>query len=220
MLASQVFAASLLAFRYATARLYYPQAIPATFVISGVIITEITGVSVLLAILCAQEAIRRGVRPLLAYCVNLLLASVCSGVLQWYVRYWLGLQVVVDSLGLSLTVRRMNMLYIALDTVICGAFVMIVYAHWQRELRSQRLMKALQLEHLKLEQQLMHSRLLAAQTEVEPQVLLATLGRIKDLYEAASPAAELALDEFIQGLRARLTATGGAVEPVRSATGV
>jgi hypothetical protein len=205
-------AATSLAFHSAMARYFdYATDTWASFVWGGAVISTTMGITSVLAILCADEASRRGGSPTIAYTSSLLIASAVSGVLQWYLRVWFGLTWIADG-DPSDAIRMGNMLYMSLDTFVWGGVVMVVYTQWQRESRCLRQVEALHLDRLRIEQQLARSRLSATLALVEPELLLGMLNRIKRSYETASPDAEPLLDELIAHLRDRQSAANAGAQ--------
>jgi hypothetical protein len=199
-------AATSLAFHSAMARYFdYATDTWASFMWGGAVISTTMGITSVLAILCADEASRRGWSPTVAYASSLLMASAVSGVLQWYLRVWFGLTVIADG-DPSDAIRMANMVYMSLDTLVWGGVVMVGYTQWQHESRCLRQVEALHLDRLRIEQQLARSRLSATLAQVEPEVLLGMLKRIKRSYETASSDAEPLLDELIAHLRDRQNA--------------
>jgi hypothetical protein len=182
------------------------------FVWSGIVISTTMGIGVVAAILCADEMSRRGESPPLAYPLCLLVISLVSGVWQWYIREWCGLLPLFDA-DQANALRDLNMIYMALDTLVWGAFAMFAYTHWQRESRCRQKVEQLQLDRMRLAQQLARSRLLATQAQVAPDWLLTMLDRIKQSYEVASPDAEPLLEELIAQLRERLNAVSAGFGP-------
>jgi hypothetical protein len=205
VLAAQLIAGLWLLFRYLNGRYFSSSQLPPTFVLSGIVIDELTAISLLIALLSAQEAVRRGGQRFLAYSLALLMASVFAAIVPWYVRQWLGLQVQVDVGNFTFIERKwMNMIFIGLDTLIYGAFITLVYTSRLRELEYIHMARTAELERAQRERDLTQSRLAEAQARLEPEAVLSTLGHIKALYERASPDAELALDDLVRQLRTKL----------------
>jgi hypothetical protein len=50
------------------------------------VVSEVMGFNVLIATLFANEAVNRGIRPLIVYPASLLCAAILSGTAQWYLR--------------------------------------------------------------------------------------------------------------------------------------
>ncbi len=213
LLAALVLAGTSLAFHLLMAR-YVDFATDhwSMFVRGGAIISATMGIGVMAAILCADEMSRRGISPTLAYPLCLLVISAVSGIAQWYIRELFGLSGLGDGDHAD-AFRDMNMIYMALDTLVWGAFVMFAHTHRQREMRCRQQVEKLQLNHMRLAQQLARSRLLAAQAQVEPDSLLGMLDRIKQSYEAAAPDAEPLLEDLIAQLRERLNSVSASVGP-------
>jgi hypothetical protein len=205
VLIAQPIAFAWLLFRYVNSRYYPPTELPSTFVISGIIIDEITAMALLIAVLCGREAVRRGIATLAAYALPLVVASALVGLTQWYVRSWGGVQVIVDAADSSTIQRKwFNMLYIALDTLIYGAFIMVAYVSRQREKECVEKMRQVELQRAQLESELAQSRLADLEARLDPGHVLDELARIKGLYETESPNAEVSLDALAHDLRAKL----------------
>lgn len=206
MLVAQLITITWLVFRYINTRYFPPEQLPDTFILSGLVIDELTAMSLLVGIYSGREAIVRGVQPLVAYLTPLLTAGVFVGVSQYYLRHLLGFHLVVDDLRMADAIMRkqFNMLYIGLDTVIYGAFVMLVYTNREYELDCVQKMRAAELERANVERALTHARLADAQARLDPQVILPELANIKHLYETESADAEPALNALAQRLRRQL----------------
>jgi hypothetical protein len=178
--------------------------VPLTWHLSGLVIQEFTILSLLIGILAASEAVRRGARDWVAYPVALLLASAITGIGQWYVRHWLGFEVLVDLNSYTPAARRWgHMLYIGIDTFVYGAFVMLVFANWQRHIRYVRLMQDAELRRAELGREISRSRLATFNAHIEPAWLHTQLDRLRSLYDALNPAAEAELDLLVAQLRAK-----------------
>jgi hypothetical protein len=206
LVVAQIITITWLAIRYINTRYFPPAQLPSTFILSGFVIDELTAISLLIGIFAGRESVSRGVPPLIAYLTPLLIAGVLVGVSQYYLRHLLGLHLVVDELSMADAVMRkqFNMLYIGLDTVIYGAFIMLVYTNREYELDCVRRMRAAELERANVERELTHARLADAQARLDPQVVLPELAHIKQLYETESGDAESALNALAQKLRRQL----------------
>jgi hypothetical protein len=206
VLVAQIITLTWLTFRYINTRYFPPEQLPDTFILSGLVIDELTAMVLLLGIYAGREATLRGVSSLLAYLAPLLVAGVFVGVSQYYLRHLFGFHLVVDDLPMADAMMRkqFNMLYIGLDTVIYGAFVLLVYTNREYELDCVQKMREAELERANVERELTHARLADAQARLDPQVILPELAHIKRLYEAESPTAEPALNALAQRLRRQL----------------
>jgi hypothetical protein len=218
VIAAQAIAVVWHLYRYVETRYFPEMPLPASYQLSGLVIQEFTAFSLLLGTLCAREAVRRGARDWAAYPTALLIAAAFTGIAQWYVRHWLGWMVMVDINPYSPGARKWgHMLYIGIDTLVYGAFVMLAYVSRQREIHCVKLAQAVELERTDMERELARSRLAAVNARIEPHLILAQLARLKQLYEAAMPQAERELDELVQQLRAR-TASAALARPAPAAS--
>jgi hypothetical protein len=206
MLVAQIITITWLVFRYINTRYFPPAHLPDTFLLSGFLIDELTAISLLVSVYAGREAILRGVSPFAAYLAPLLIAGVLVGVSQYYLRHLLGLHLFVDDMPMAdaLFRKQFNMLYIGLDTVIYGAFVILVYTNREYEIECVQKMRAAELERANVERALTHARLADARARLDPQVILPELANIKHLYETESPNAEPALNALAQKLRRQL----------------
>lgn len=210
----QPIALAWLAFRWMNAHFDPSRPLPPTYVLSGMIIDELTVLGLLLAILWARESTHRGRRTLAAYAAPLVVVSLLVGFTQWYVRHWVGVQVVVDVTDPSAFRRKwFNMTYITLDTLIYGAFIMVTFVGRQREKECVEQMRQVALQRMELENELAQSRLADLQARLDPERVLAELARIRSLYVAQSAGAEDSLDALTQDLRAKLDTTRPSPQP-------
>lgn len=69
------------------------------------------------ALLVAKPSIARGVRPIPAYAIAVVAASVLAAVVQFSVRHWLGVYTNGDRPGVEMSRRRMQMVYAGSDTL-------------------------------------------------------------------------------------------------------
>jgi hypothetical protein len=195
-----------------SAGFYSGGAVPATYSLSGAAVVSIMALSLSLALATARKLVRMGRRPWLAYSATLILASIATGVGQWYVRDLLGLQFSLFETADNVGWRRLTMFVTASDTFILGSIVMLVYTRRRRELESLRALHKMQLKRQGLERDLLQSRLAATEAMVDPEGLLRDLRNIKTAYEEGRGEAEAELNELIDRLRARLSHTTAIIE--------
>jgi hypothetical protein len=178
-----------------------------SFLWSTFILAELSTLSIFAAAMCAMEAVHRGVSAWIIFPSVILLASVFTGVTQWYIRDAFRLQVVADDYDPLKPHRRYgHMLIVALYTSIYGACIMLVYVDRMREIEWVLAARNAELRRTQIERELMYSNLLAVRARIEPEQVIVDLARIQDLYARKSPEAERALDELVQELRARTLA--------------
>ncbi len=192
--------------KYVNFRFFAARPLEPTFMLSGFVIDELTAMSLLVSIFVGREATLRGARPLLAYGLPLVLSALFTGYTQRFIRQLFGFRLLGQFDADSDFNKWFLMLYIALDTLIYGAFVMFVYVNRLHEAECVEKARRAALERTRLERELAHSQLAAAGARLDPVAILAELAHIKTLYEADSPAAEPALDALAQNLRLKLEA--------------
>jgi hypothetical protein len=185
---------------------------PSNFTVSGLIITNLGALLVLLAALSADQAIRREARPWRAYLVCLLAASILTAVGQWYIRGWFHLYTAVNQPGLPAAVQRTQMIFVACDVFMFGGFAMLAFLNRQSAQRILEGVRAAELRRLQLEQQLTDSSMAITLAHIDPGTLFESLGELRDLYARSAPQADLKMDELILRLQdavTKNTVTGG-----------
>jgi hypothetical protein len=178
---------------------------PLNFAVSGLVITNLGALLVLLAALTADVAIRRGARPWLAYLVCLLAASISTSVGQWHIRAWFHLYTSVNQPGLPMSIQRTMMIFVACDVFVFGGFAMLAFLNRQSAQRILDGVRAAELRRVQLEQQLTESRLAMTRAHIDPGTLLESLSGIRTLYALAAPHADLEMDELIRRLQDTVT---------------
>jgi hypothetical protein len=182
---------------------------PPSFFWSRLIIGELQALSILFAILIAEQATVRGVRQLRAYVLAMVAASVFSGVAQFQIRHSLGLYTNVDRPGREMALRRTQMVVVGCFTLSYGLLVMLIYLDYQRRERLLRRMRTVELERARREQGLAESRIAGLRSEVDADELMAKLGDVQQLFERGAPEAERELDDLMASLRAKLSPDHG-----------
>lgn len=185
---------------------------PSTFLGSRVVVDETMALSIVLAVLAADQAVARGARLFRAYALAILIASLSASAVQFEVRHWLGLYTNGDQPGRPMSQRRMQMVYAASDTLTYGALFVLIYLDYRRRERMQRRVREAELERARKDQRLAESGLAALRSEVDAEELMATLAAVQHLFEQDSPLGERRLDELIADLRARLTSADTAAD--------
>jgi hypothetical protein len=193
------------------------QDVPSTVPASGLVITNLMALLVLLAALSADEAIHRGVRPWLAVVVPLVLASVCTALGQWYIRAWFHFYSAINRPGVPIEVQRTMMIYVACDTLMFGGFAMLAFLNRRNGERILDGIRGAELRRVQLEQQLTESRLAMTRAQIDPSALFESLGEIRSLYASAAPHADRKMDELIQRLQDSVTDNAVAGESRMSA---
>jgi hypothetical protein len=178
---------------------------PPSFPVSGLVITNLGALSVLLAALCADEAIRRGARPWSAYLLSLVTASILTAVSQFYIRAWLHLYTSVNQPGVPIPIQRTHMIFVACDVMVFGGFAMLAFLNNRNSLRVLEGVRGAELRRVQLERQLTASRLAVTRARIDPAALFERLGQIRNLYAHSAQQADPEMDELIRHLQATVT---------------
>lgn len=186
---------------------------PPNYLLSGLVITQLGSLAVLLAVLAGNEAVRRGARAWSAYTVALLTASIVTAVSQWYVRGWFHLFTVINRPGVPMRVQYTMMIFVACDVLMFGGFVMLAYVNRRSAQLILEGVRNAELRRVQIEQRLTESRLATAQAQIDPHMLTRTLTEVRDLYKQGSADADFELDALIQRLQATVTGSAGANLP-------
>jgi hypothetical protein len=175
------------------------------FFASGLVITTLGSLSVMLAALTADEAIQRGASAWATYCIALLAATCVADSAQWYIRAWLHLYTVVNQPGVPLAAQRAVIVFVACDVLIFGGFAMLAYLSRRSAERILEGVRSAELRRVQIERRLTESRLATAQAQIDPRMLFGALEEIRSMYSLAVPHAEQRLEELIQRLQASVT---------------
>jgi hypothetical protein len=98
------------------------------------------------------------------------------------------------------------MVLIALDTILFGSCVMLVYVSRLRELACVQLARDAELLRAQTERELNRSRFAAIQMRLDPEKIVDQLRHLRYLYESGKADAEQELDVLVRELRARTNA--------------
>jgi hypothetical protein len=186
---------------------------PPNYVLSGLIITQLGSLCVLLALLAGDEAVRRGSSAWFAYTASLLTASIVTAFGQWYIRGWFHLFTVVNRPGVPLRVQYTMIIFVACDVLMFGGFAMLAYVNRRSAQRILEGVRGAELKRVQIERRLTESRLAMAQAQIDPQLLTRSLTKVRDLYKKGAPDADLQLDALIQRLQATVTGSAAAELP-------
>jgi len=192
----------------ASRELKYFDNAPPNYMLSGLIITQLGALCVLLAVLAGDEAVRRGSSAWFAYTAALLIASIVTAFGQWYIRGWFHLYTVVNRPGVPVRVQYTMIIFVACDVLMFGGFAMLAYVNRRSAQRILEGVRSAELKRVQIERRLTESRLATAQAHIDPHILTRSLTEVRDLYKRGSPDADLELDALIQRLQA--TGTGSA----------
>jgi hypothetical protein len=159
----------------------------------------------LLIVLAADEWAKRGrrVRQVTAIAVLATLLSNCAiGALA---QYYFG-----DQFGrppLAATMHWTQVLRFGINESLWGVFALFVYLNRRIAERMLQSIRESELRRVRLETQLVESRLTATQAQVEPQLLFSELAEIRSKLSAGLPDADEQLDGLIRHLRSALART-------------
>jgi hypothetical protein len=183
---------------------------PPNYMLSGLIITQLGSLCVLLAVLAGDEAVRRGSSAWFAYTAAVLTASIVTAFGQWYIRGWFHLYTVVNQPGVPIRVQYTMIIFVACDVLMFGGFAVLAYVNRRSAQRILEGVRSAELKRVQIERRLTESRLATAQAQIDPHTLTRSLTEVRDLYKLASPDADLELDALIQRLQATVTGSAGA----------
>jgi hypothetical protein len=186
---------------------------PPNYLLSGLVITQLGTLCVLLAVLAGDEAVRRGTSAWFAYTVSLLTASIVTAFSQWYVRGWFHLFTVVNRPGVPVRVQYTMIIFVACDVLMFGGFAMLAYVNRRGAQRILEGVRSAELKRVQIERRLTESRLATAQAHIDPHILTRSLTAVRDLYKQGSPDADLELDALIQRLQATVTGSAAVELP-------
>jgi sensor histidine kinase YesM len=153
--------------------------------------------------MCAEEAITRGARPIVVYSIllvliNPLIAAAVAGAMQWL--YLIAFTVVKPQPRWGFTEASGHF------SVPCS-LALLIYMNGRAADRMLEGVRGAELKRVRLDQQLVESRLATAEAQIDPQMLFGALSQIKRGFEDAQQGAEEQLNELIQTLRAALART-------------
>jgi hypothetical protein len=172
--------------------------------LAALVVNELMAINLLLAILVARETVNRGIHPMISFPAALVCAAILSGVLQWYVRRLFHLDLLQDDLDPSSLQRKYgHMIVIALDTILYGTCVMLVYVSRLRELACVQLARDAELRRTQMGRELTRSKLAATRMRLDPEQIIDELRHLRYLYQRGAPDAERQLDKLVAELRTR-----------------
>jgi hypothetical protein len=184
------------------------QRAPRNFLVSGLVITSISAIAVMLATFGSDEAVRRGAPPWSTYAAALVAASFISAYGQFYVRGFLHLYTAVNQPGMPAAVQRTQMIFVGCDCILFGGLAMFAYINRRTAQSILAGVRRAELKRVQLERRIAESSLAAARARIDPMVLSNDLAEIRTLYLTGASNAELKLDALIHRLHATVR-TGG-----------
>jgi len=161
----------------------------------------IAALFVLLATLCAAESVSGGARALRTYSISLVAACAAASVVQWYVRLWFGPAGMPDAFGFK------DFAIPFVDVIFLGGIGMLAYANRRTADRILENVRRADLRRVRLERQLIESRLATTEAQIDPRMLFEALRDIRSGLVRAEPQADMKLDRLIQRLRNALART-------------
>lgn len=152
---------------------------------------------------CAEEAITRGARPVLVYAillifVNQLVAMSVAGLMLWIYTMIFSIPWPQQRWGFTEAANYFS--------VPCS-LALLVFGNGRAAERMLEGVRSAELRRVRMDQQLVESRLATAEAQIDPQMLFGALAQIKNGLEESQPDAERRLNELIQTLRAALART-------------
>lgn len=172
--------------------------------------TTVAPLLLVIAALLAAEAVRRGTSPLRAYSVALVTAGCASAGVQFMLRQVLRVHAMQGGVS-SAAVKEWVWICSDMQTVtLLGGIALLAFYNHRSVERILQNLRAVELKHARLENELIESRLATAHAQVDPRTLFESLARIRNLYASSSPEADPALEELVQALRTRRAACSAA----------
>lgn len=178
---------------------------PPSFVWSRLVIAETIAFSIVAALLAAKQSIARGARPIPAYAIAVVVASVLAAILQFNVRHWLGVYTNGDRPGLEMSHRRMQMVYAGSDALTYGVLFILIYLDYERRERLLRRIREAELARARKEQHMLHVRLAAVRSSIDAEALMTELMDLQRRFEGDAPDAVRRLEDLVAGLRTKVT---------------
>jgi len=163
------------------------------------------------AVMCADEAVRRGAASIVVYPASVLLASLVAATAHWHVASWL-VPAVSRYMSALLPSRWEQIGLNAVEVAVYGGLATLAYVNRRAANRILETVRQTELRRVQLERRLLEMRLATTQAQVDPRTLLDSLTHIRLGYAGAAPDADERLEELIGRLRAALTRSVGAVD--------
>jgi hypothetical protein len=152
---------------------------------------------------CADEAVARGARPILAYAILLIVVN--PGLSMAVAAALQGIYVTVFSIPWP--PKTWGFTEAGGHFSVPTSLGLLIFMNGRAAERTLEGVRSAELKRVKLDQQLVESRLATAEAQIDPQMLFGELAHIKQGLESAQPDAEKRLNELIQTLRAALART-------------
>jgi hypothetical protein len=152
---------------------------------------------------CADEAVVRGARPIVTYAillvvVNQLLAAAVAGALQW---------IYITIYAIPWPPNTWGFTEASVHFSFPCSLGLLIFMNGRAAERMLEGIRGTELRRAQLDQQLVESRLAAAEAQIDPKMLFDALAQIKRGLEDSRPNAEKDLDNLTQTLRTALART-------------
>jgi sensor histidine kinase YesM len=92
--------------------------------------------------------------------------------------------------------------------ILVGGIGLLAFYNHRSVERILQNVRTAELKRVRLERQLVESRLATAQAHIDPRALFESLARIRNLYASSQPQADRELENLIEKLRSRHAAVG------------
>ncbi len=178
------------------------QGIPPAQLKSRLVVNATAGLTILLAVLAADEAVARGARRLRTYALAVFVGACAAGALQWEIRAWLHLRSIMSATEYLVRITQPG--FVALTMTIYGGLATFVYVNLRTAHLAGRRHHAAEIARGEARRRTLESKLQAMQARVEPQFLFNTLAQVKQLFDVDPERAGVMLDDLIAYLRAAL----------------
>jgi hypothetical protein len=174
-------------------------------VLASTIFTTVAPFLLVLVALCAAEAVRRGTPPLRAYSLALAGATCASASTQFVCRQALAIHAKSGSASAAVQ----EWVWIGSDVanvILLGGIALLAFYNHRSVERILLSVRTAELKRVRLERELIESRLATAQAQIDPRTLFESLARIRNLYGSSPPEADRMLQNLIETLRSQRAA--------------
>ena len=164
----------------------------------------LTGLPAMFAVFIVNEMSRSQAPRWWPYILAVALSVILGTILYWFVtQHVLGWSTGYRKRGFNDDFYTIVFRHGRMRLLMWG-LTAYVYLCWQFATQRLATLRAMQLNLVEAERQLLHARLAFTQASIEPRFLIDTLGRIEHLYEIDAPAADNLLNELVVYLRAAI----------------
>jgi hypothetical protein len=176
--------------------------------VARVLAVGLCAIGNLLVALCADETVKRGVRLRRLYPLALLSVLLVNYAIAAIAHFVVGF----GPVNVQPTRQWLGLLAFGIDSSLWGSFAVFVYVNSRITERMAQGVREVEMRRLRLETELVESRLAAAQAQVSPQMLLGALAEVRRKLSVDAPDADEQLAALIQRLRRALAQTAIASE--------